>query len=77
MEYSDIILAYLTNRYFGVANFGRIYGILFASFLVGTFLGPYAFGLAFESYRSYREVLMYAVLVILVSSAVISVMIRL
>ncbi len=63
------MLAYLTSRYFGVANFGRIYGILFVSFLVGTSLGPYAFGLTFENYGSYREVLMYAVLVILVSSA--------
>ena len=63
------MLAYLTSRYFGVANFGRIYGILFVSFLVGTSLGPYAFGLAFENYGSYREVLMYAVLVILISSA--------
>ena len=62
------MLAYLTSRYFGVANFGRIYGILFASFLVGTSLGPYIFGLAYENYGSYREVLMTAVVAILVSA---------
>ena len=62
------MLAYLTSRYFGVDNFGKIYGILFASFLIGTALGPYAFGLAYESYGSYREVLMAAVIVILISA---------
>ena len=62
------MLAYLTSRYFGVDNFGRIYGILFASFLIGTSLGPYAFGLAYETYGSYREVLISAVIVIIISA---------
>ena len=62
------MLAYLTSRYFGVDNFGRIYGILFVSFLAGTALGPYAFGLAYETYGSYREVLLTAVIVIIISS---------
>ena len=63
------MLAYLASRYFGVASFGRVYGILFVSFLVGTSLGPYVFGLAYENHGSYREVLMIAVVVILVSAA--------
>ena len=62
------MLAYLTSRYFGVDNFGKIYGILFASFLIGTSLGPYAFGLAYETYGSYREVLISAVIVIIISA---------
>ncbi len=62
------MLAYLTSRYFGVANFGKIYGILFSSFLIGTGLGPYAFGLAYETYGSYREVLVIAVIVIMISA---------
>ena len=62
------MLAYLTSRYFGVDNFGKFYGILFVSFLIGTALGPYAFGLAYETYGSYREVLMTAVIVIIISA---------
>ena len=62
------MLAYLTSRYFGVDNFGKIYGILFASFLIGTSLGPYLFGLAYETYGSYREVLISAVIVIIISA---------
>ena len=64
------MLAYLTSRYFGVDNFGKIYGILFASFLIGTSLGPYAFGLAYETYGSYREVLISAVIVIIISAVI-------
>ena len=63
------MLAYLTSRYFGVDNFGKIYGILFTSFLIGTSLGPYLFGLAYETYGSYREVLISAVVVIIISAA--------
>ena len=62
------VLAYLTSRYFGVANFGKIYGILFASFLIGTSLGPYLFGLAYETYGSYREILVAAAIVIIISA---------
>ena len=62
------MLAYLTSRYYGVDNFGKIYGILFASFLIGTSLGPYVFGLGYEAYGSYREVLMAAVIVIIISA---------
>ena len=62
------MLAYLTSRYFGVDNFGKIYGVLFVSFLMGTSLGPYAFGLAYEVYGSYREVLLAAVVVIIISA---------
>ena len=64
------MLAYLTSRYFGVDNFGKIYGILFVSFLIGTALGPYVFGLAYEVYGSYREVLLSAVALIIISAMV-------
>ena len=64
------MLAYLTSRYFGVDNFGKIYGILFASFLIGTSLGPYTFGLAYETYGTYMEVLFAAAIVIIISAVI-------
>ena len=64
------MLAYLTSRYFGVDNFGKIYGILFASFLIGTSFGPYAFGLAYETYGTYMEVLFAAAIVIIISAVI-------
>jgi MFS family permease len=63
------MLAFLTSRYFGVENFGQVYGILFTSFLIGTSAGPVAFGLAFESSGSYIWVLILSIVLMLVSTA--------
>ena len=51
------LLAYLVGRYFGLRYFGRIYGLLFALFLVGGALGPYSYGTVFESTGSYTLIL--------------------
>ena len=51
------LLAYLTGRYFGVRQFGKVYGVLFTSFLLGTSLGPVAYGMAYESMGSYSGAL--------------------
>jgi MFS family permease len=66
------MLALLTGRYFGVENFGRVYGILFTSFLIGTSLGPVAYGLAYESLGSYIWVLVLSAGLMLVSALITS-----
>lgn len=66
------MMALLTGRYFGVENFGRVYGILFTSFLIGTSLGPVAYGLAYESLGSYLWVLVLSAGLMLVSALVTS-----
>lgn len=63
------MLAFLTGRYFGVENFGRVYGILFTSFLVGTSLGPVGYGYAFETLGSYIWVLYLSLGLMLLSAA--------
>ena len=62
------LLAFLTSRYFGVANFGKVYGILFTSFLIGTSFGPYAYGLVYEATGSYAWILATCVPIILVAA---------
>jgi predicted MFS family arabinose efflux permease len=62
------MLAFLTGRYFGVENFGQVYGILFTSFLIGTSLGPVAYGLAYEVTGSYILVLTVSIILTLVSA---------
>jgi MFS family permease len=62
------MLAILTGRYFGVENFGRIYGILFTSFLIGTSIGPVAYGMAYESLGSYTWVLLLSIGLMLASA---------
>jgi MFS family permease len=51
------LLAYLTTRYFGLANFGAVYGVMFAALLVGTSAGPVSFGLGYELTGSYATIL--------------------
>ena len=63
------MLAFLAGRYFGVQNFGRVYGVLFMSFLIGTSLGPVGYGLAYEILGSYDGVL-FASIVLMVVSAI-------
>src|SRR5260370_3378476 len=51
------MLGFLTSRYFGLKRFGQLYGYLFASFVVGSAIGPYMMGLAFERLHSYEPAL--------------------
>jgi predicted MFS family arabinose efflux permease len=51
------LLAYLTTRYFGLRNFGAVYGLMFAALLVGTSAGPVSFGVGYELSGSYASIL--------------------
>lgn len=51
------LMAYLTTRYFGLRHFGEIYGLLFASLLIGTSFGPVTYGYVYESQGSYVWIL--------------------
>ena len=51
------LLAFLVTRYFGMASFGMAYGLLFSAFLIGTALGPVAYGAGFDTTGSYVIVL--------------------
>jgi len=66
------MLAFLAGRYFGVENFGRVYGILFTSFLIGTSAGPVAYGMVFETLGSYIWVLVVSVVLMLASALITS-----
>lgn len=48
-------LAMLCSRYFGVREYGRIYGHAFSATLVGIAVIPYLMGLGYEHYHRYTE----------------------
>lgn len=56
------ILAYLIGKYFGLRSFGEIYGLLFVGILIGSALGPYAFGFGFERTGSYSSILIIVII---------------
>jgi len=51
------LLGYLVSRYYGLRAFGQIYGWVFAGYLLGSALGPYLIGVAFDALNSYGRAL--------------------
>lgn len=47
------IIGFMTSRYFGLRQFGQLYGYLFGVFLIGTGLGPIAMGAIYTRFHSY------------------------
>jgi len=56
---SDLI-AFMAARYFGMAFFGRIYGLLYAAFGIGTALSPLLYGFSLARWGSYNPALYLA-----------------
>lgn len=54
------VIPYLITRYFGMKNFGAIYGIQILTFSIGTGLGPAVMGFGYDKYGSYAPTLMFA-----------------
>ena len=56
-------ISFLIRRYFGPVPFGRLYGIAFGVFVLGTGTGPLLLGASFDRLGSYRPgLLLFAVL---------------
>jgi MFS family permease len=55
------IIPYLITRYFGLKNFGAIYGIQIITFSLGTGMGPAVMGFGHDKYGSYEPTLIFAV----------------
>jgi predicted MFS family arabinose efflux permease len=67
------MIGFLTSRYFGMKRFGQLYGYLFASFVVGSAIGPYMMGLAFERLHSYEPALWtFSAFMLLATGAILS-----
>jgi predicted MFS family arabinose efflux permease len=66
------MIGFLTSRYFGMKRFGQLYGYLFASFVVGSAIGPFMMGLAFERLHSYEPALWtFGAFMLLASAAIL------
>jgi len=54
------LIAYLVSRYFGIRNYGAIYGILYAFFALGAGFGPAVYGRFRDQTGSYDQALEYS-----------------
>ena len=49
------LVGFLVSRYFGARAFGTLFGYAFASFMLGSSLGPLAMGAVFDATKSYAS----------------------
>jgi MFS family permease len=54
------LVAYLTARYFGLAHYGRLYGLQYAVFGFASGVSPFLFGKVFDVTGSYQPILLFA-----------------
>jgi MFS family permease len=50
------LMAFFIGRYFGLKAYGKIYGLMFMVFNVGTGLGPALSGRSFDNFHSYSQI---------------------
>ncbi len=63
------LLPYLVSRYFGMGEFGEMYGYSILSFTAGSMIGPYLMGLIYSQLGSYDVALIgYCTLIIVAVS---------
>lgn len=55
------LVAYFTGRYFGLRNYGRIYGVQYMIFEVGSSVATVMFGFWYDAMKSYDGILWIAV----------------
>lgn len=54
------LVAYLSARYFGLAHYGKIYGVQYSLFGLASGIAPFIFGAAFDRYGGYQTILYIA-----------------
>jgi MFS family permease len=63
------VLVYLTTRYFGLKNFGALYGGLLGALSIGTAIGPLIASRIFDQTKSYDQFFWLAIGLLVVASA--------
>lgn len=65
------VIAFLTAKYFGMAHFGRVYGMLYMPFGVGSAISPIIYGAVRDRAGSYDPMLLAAMLLFTVGGALL------
>jgi MFS family permease len=65
------LIAYLAGRYFGMANYGQIYGVLYMAFGIAASLSPTAYGWVRDTTGSYDPILFAAALMFIVGAVLL------
>jgi MFS family permease len=63
------LMAFLVSRYFGLKAYGKIYGVMFAVFGIGTGIGPALSGISFDRYHSYAPIFIVYMAAVVITCA--------
>jgi MFS family permease len=66
------LIPYLTSRYFGLRDFGKLYSSAFAAFALAGAVGPLIMGAGFDHTGSYRDPLIAFLMATVLAAALIS-----
>jgi predicted MFS family arabinose efflux permease len=66
------VIAYLASRYFGLKNFGGLFGGLVAALSLGTAFGPLAAGAVFDRFGGYEPFLVLTIILMALSSVLLA-----
>ncbi|OFA29834.1 MFS transporter [Glaciecola punicea] len=67
---SDLI-AYLSGRYFGMANYGKIYGMLYMAFGIGSALSPLIYAYVRDTTGSYDQMIFASIFLFVAGGALL------
>ncbi|MEM7568610.1 MAG: MFS transporter [Pseudomonadota bacterium] len=65
------IIAYFVTRYFGLKNYGKIYGVIYTIFFLGAGLAPMIFARVYDQAQSYNPILLVSAGTFLFSAALL------
>ncbi len=65
------LISFLTSRYFCLKNYGKIYGALYAIFIIGSAVSPVLMGALFDLYGSYSDALILSITALAISAAAV------
>jgi MFS family permease len=66
------LIPYLTSRYFGLLDFGKVYSSAFAAFALAGALGPLIMGAGFDRTGSYRDPLIFFFVAVVVAAVLMT-----
>jgi MFS family permease len=64
------LMAFFVSRYFGLRDYAKIYGLMFALFGIGTGIGPALSGASFDRFHSYLPIFVAYEVMLLVTCAI-------
>jgi len=62
------VLSYLVSRYFSSAQFGKVFGLMFSAFMIGSANGPLMLGIFYDQLGNYTSALLIMAIIALLAA---------